>query len=297
VVRSSIGFVGQTGRKWLDDQAPQHAAAVSFYTLLALAPLLVIAVSIAGLLYGPGRARDDILSQIGQRAGSQVADAVDTVLTNAHRPGATIVGFVLGGLLVLFGASRAISAMHTALNAMWNVRPAPLADLWSTVRYGLKSRLLYFAVVLLVGLSMLVLLVLSAAWTWVAHKVGGSLPAADVLLRAGDFVVTVGLLTLLLALLFAYLADARPEWPDLWRGSLVTAVLFDVGRLMIGLYLSRVATTSLFGAAGSAVALLLWTYYSAMIVLFGAELTQAYARRRDRPLVPRRGATLATLDD
>src|SRR5450756_127688 len=132
----------------------------------------------------------------------------------------------------------------------------------------------------------------SAAWTWVAGKIGGSLPAADVTLRAADFVVTLGLLTLLFAALFRVAASARPDWADLWLGAFVTALLFNVGRLAIGLYLGRSTTTASFGAAGSVVALLLWMYYSAMIMFFGAEFIQVHTRRHGRRLQPKQRAVL-----
>jgi membrane protein len=291
-VKSFLGFLKETGQKWADDKASLYAAVLSFYTLLALAPLLIIAVSIAGLVYGSGAARESLLTQVHDRAGAQVADALATVLTNAHRPGASIAGLVVGSLLLLLGASGAVSTMHTALNAMWDVRPAPVQGFLRKVAYALRSRLSYFAVVLLIGLILLGLLGVGAAWTWIAHRVGGSLPAPGVLLRGADFFVALVLLTVLFALLFRFLSDATPEWSDLWFGSFITALLFDVGRLLITLYLAKSTTTSSFGAAGSVVALLLWMYYSAMIVFFGVEFTQVYARHRGRALTLKAGATM-----
>ena len=287
-----LGFVKETGQEWAADKAPLYAAVLSFYTLLALAPLLIIAVSIAGFVYGSGPARQSLLTQVHDKVGAQTANAVDTILTNAHRPGASIAGLIIGTLLLLFGASGAVSTLHTALNAMWGVRPAPVRGFFRKVVHAVRSRLFNFVVVLLIGVVLLGLLALGAAWTWVAHKVGGSLPAAGVLLRSADFVVALGLLTGLFALLFRFLSDARPERSDLWLGSFITALLFDVGRLLVGLYLSKSTTTSAFGAAGSLVALLLWMYYSAMIVFFGVELTQVYARHCGRQLTPKRGAII-----
>jgi membrane protein len=291
-VKGFLSLIKETAQAWSADKASMYAAVLSFYTLLALAPLLIIAVSIAGLVYGSGTARESLLTQVHDRAGAQVADAVATVLTNAHRPGASIAGLVIGGLLLMLGASGAVSTMHTALNAMWDVRPAPVQGLLRKIAYAVRSRLFYFAVVLLIGLILLSLVGVGAAWTWIAHRVGGSLPASGVLLRVADFFVALVLLTVLFALLFRFLSDATPKWSDLWFGSFITALLFDVGRLLITLYLAKSTTTSSFGAAGSVVALLLWMYYSAMIVFFGVEFTQVYARRRGRVLTLKAGATM-----
>jgi membrane protein len=289
-VKRFLGFVKETGQEWAADKASLYAAVLSFYTLLALAPMLIIAVSVAGLVYGSGPARASLLAQVHDKAGAQVASAVDTILTNAHRPGASIAGLIVGFVLMLLGASGSVSTMHTALNAMWEVQSASAQGFLRKVVHAIRSRLFYFAVVSVIGVILLGLLAVGALWTWVAHKVGGSLPAAGVLLRLADFVVALGLLTALFALLFRFLSDARPEWSDLWLGSFVTALLFDVGRLLIGLYLSKSTTASSFGAAGSLVALLLWMYYSAMIVFFGVEFTQVYARHRGRQLTLKLGA-------
>jgi membrane protein len=271
-VKRFLGFVKETGQEWAADKASLYAAVLAFYTLLALAPLLVIAVSIAGLVYGSGPARQSLLTQVHDKAGAQAASALDTILTNAHRPSASIAGLVIGTLLLLLGASGAVSTLHTALNAMWDVRAVPVRGFVRKVAYAVRSRLFSFAVVLVIGLILLGLL------------------AAGVLLRIADFVVALGLLTVLFALLFRFLSDAKPKWSDLWFGSFVTAALFDVGRLLIGLYLSKSTTASSFGAAGSVVALLLWMYYSGMIVFFGVEFTQVYARHRGRQLTPKHGA-------
>jgi membrane protein len=280
------GTTKETTQAWLADRASQYAAALSFYTLLALAPLLLIAVAIAGLAYGPGAARDHLISQVHDKAGAPVADATRTILTNAHRPGTGVAALLIGGALALLGASGAFSMMRTALNAMWHVPPRQTKRLLTKVRVLLVTKALNAALVIGFGICLLALLGLSAAWTWVAGRIGGALPAADLILRAGDFLVTLGLLVLLFAALFRFTADVRPVWADLWSGALVTALLFNVGRLAIGLYLARGTVTSSFGGAGSLVALLLFMYYSAMILFFGAEFVQVRLRHRGRRFLP-----------
>jgi membrane protein len=280
------GTTKETAQAWLADRASQYAAALSFYTLLALAPLLLIVVAIAGLAYGPGAARDHLISQIHDKAGAPVADATSTILTSAHRPGTGVAALLIGGALALFGASGAFSMMRTALNAMWHVPSPQTKRLLTKVRLLLVTRALNAALVIGFGICLVALLGLSAAWTWVAGRIGGALPAADLILRAADFVVTLGLLVLLFGALFRFTANVRPDWADLWSGALVTALLFNVGRLAIGLYLARGTVTSSFGGAGSVVALLLFMYYSAMILFFGAEFVQVRLRHRGRRFLP-----------
>ena len=217
-MRGFLSLMKETAQEWSADKASMYAAVLSFYTLLALAPLLIIAVSLAGLIYGSGAARQSLLTQVHDKAGGQVANALDTILTNAHRPGASIAALIIGGVLLLLGASGAVSTMHTSLNAMWGVQPAPVKGFFRKVGHVLTTRLFYFAVVLLIGVIMLGLLAAGAAWTWVAHKISGSLPAAGVLLRIADFVIALGMLTVLFALLFRFLSDARPEWSDSGSG-------------------------------------------------------------------------------
>jgi membrane protein len=288
--RNAFSFTREAGQEWVGDKATQYAAALAFFTMLSLAPLLLIGVSIAGFVLGEGQARTNLLSQVRSGAGSQVANAVGSILDNAQHPGSGIAALVIGVILLLLGASGAVGMLRTALNAMWDIDERPVDGFWNKVKHFVGTRLFYIAVVLSIGLGLLVLLGVSAIWSWVAAKIGGSLPAAGFFLRLGDFIVTLGLLTLLFAALFRFLAEARPARRDLWPGAFVTAVLFDIGRLGIGLYMSLSSTTSSFGAAGSLVALLLWLYYSAMIVFFGAEFTQVYARHRGRQLVLAEGA-------
>lgn len=280
------GTTKETAQAWLTDRANHYAAALSFYALLALAPLLLIAVAVAGLAYGPGAARDHLIAQVHAKAGAPVADATRTILANAHRPGNGVAALLIGGALALYGASNAFSMMRTALNAIWHVPPPQAKRLLTKLRMLLIIKALNAALVIGFGLCLLALLGLSAAWTWVAGRIGSALPAADLTLRAADFVVTLGLLVLVFAAVFRLTADVRPDWADLWSGALLTALLFNVGRLAIGLYLARGTVTSSFGGAGSVVALLLFMYYSSMILFFGAEFVQVRLSHRGRRFLP-----------
>ena len=244
----------------------------------------------AGVIYGDGAARDALLTQVNDGAGPQVSDAVGTVLTNARRPESSIAAFVTGSILLLFSASGAVSAMRTALDAMWDVQETETKSVPGQLLGFLLQGLRNMALMLGFGLVLLALLVVTTGWGWVASEIGASWPAAGVTLWLANFLVTLGLLTVLFAALFRFVPSIRPNWADLWLGAFVTALLFNVGRFAIGLYLGRITLTSSFGAAGSVVALLLWVYYSAMIVFFGAESVKVYVRRRGRRLGGSSGA-------
>jgi len=288
--RTLVGVVWDTVAEWIDDKAPRQAAALAFYTMLALSPLLIIAVGIAGVVLGEGETRRRVIEQVEQNAGPQVSDAVTTVLANASRPGASATAFLIGGALLLFGASGAVRQLKGALNAIWNVEPSPQSGTWNKVGTVILTYAYHLLLVMVFALGLLALLATTSAWGWVAGRLRGSLPDPELLLRVLDFGVTLALLTLVFAAVFKGLPDVEIEWRDLWAGAFATALLFDVGRLAIGLYVGGSATTSAYGAAGSVVALQLWVYYSALIVLFGAELTQVRARRLGRALTARRGA-------
>ncbi len=285
-MRKALRLIAEAAGAWYADGASQRSAALSFYALLALAPLLIIAVGVAGLVFGRGAAQDALLARVDSSAGSRVADALQTVLTNAHRPDATVAAFLVGGFFLLLGATGALLTLRASLDAIWKVEPAPDEGFAEAVKQGVITRAISIVLVLAFGLALAALLALAVAWTWLAGRLAPSLPAPGLLLRAADLAVSAVALTVLFAAVFRFVSHARPDWRDLWLGAFLTAVLFDLGRLAIGLYLGRAATASLFGAAGSLVALLLFTYYSAMIFLFGAELTQAWARAHGRRLAP-----------
>lgn len=288
--KATMVSLREAAAEWASDKAPRQAAALSFYTMLALSPLLIIAIGIAGLVLGGGETQRQVIGQVEENAGLQVADAVETVLANASRPGASVTAFIVGGILLLFGASGAIRQLKGALNVIWDVEPIPPEGMWRKIRVLITTYLRHFGLVIVCGIGLLALLVTTAAWGWVAGWVLGSLAAAELLLRVFDFGVTLALLTLIIAAIFKGLPDVEIQWRELWVGAFATALLFDLGRLAIGLYVSSSATTSVYGAAGSVVALLLWVYYSALIIFFGAELTQVHARRHGARLAAKQGA-------
>ncbi|MCZ7664609.1 MAG: YihY/virulence factor BrkB family protein [Thermoleophilia bacterium] len=265
----------ETAREWLDDKVPRHAAALAFYTLLSLAPLLLLVVSLVSLVVAGDVARQTLVEETRRLAGDTGASAVETVLRNAGTRSSGIIGTVVSIAAVLFGATGVFAQLQGALNEIWGLAPKP----GRAVRAVVEDRLLSFAAILGIGLLLLASFVISAGLTAVAQAVGGAVAGPEAALRVLNLLFSLALFTLLFALTFKILPDAIIRWRDVWVGAGVTAALFATGNLLIGLYLGHSTAGSSYGAAGSLVVLLIWIYYSAQIVLFGAEFTQVYARR------------------
>jgi membrane protein len=268
-------LVKLAARKWLADKAPRLGAAVAFYSMLSLAPLLVITIAVVGLAFGEGTARAQVVAQARALVGPQGAEAVAAMVEHARRPGAGILASALGFATLLFGASGVFGELKDALNSIWGVKPPPGGGIGKFIR----DRALSFAMVLLVGFLLLAALVLTTALAGLAPSLAGSVPALAWALRGAHLLVSLGVYTLLFALVFRVLPDARIAWRDVWVGAAITATLFAVGTFAIGLYLSKAGVGSPYGAAGSLAVLLVWVYYSAQVLFFGAEVTQVYANR------------------
>jgi membrane protein len=273
----------QTYEEWSHDQIPRLAAALAYYTAFSIAPLLVVVIAVAGMALGQANVQEQILVQLRGLLGDQGAALVGTMLESALRPREGRIAMLLGLLAVMLGASGLFAQLQDALNTVWAVKPKPGRGLLGM----LKDRGLTFAMVLGVGFLLLVTLVLSAALAgfqgWVAARI--SVPALA--LRAVAFLVDFVFTTVLVALLFKFLPDVRLRWRDVAPGAAVTAVLFAVGKFAIGFYLGRAAVGSAYGAAGSLAIVLLWVYYSAQILLLGAEFTQVWARRHGAWIEPK----------
>lgn len=272
-----------TVTEWSEDKVPLWAAALAYYTIFSLAPLLLIAIAIAGVVFGEDAARGEIVGQIQNLVGKQGAEAIQSMIQNAHRPGsggtiATIVGVVT----LLFGASGVFGQLQDALNSIWGVKPKPGRGIASF----LQTRFLSFAMVLVIGFLLLVSLVLSAALAAIAAFFSHFLPELVIFGQLLNFVVSFGFITLLFAAIYKFLPDVNVAWKDLWVGAATTSLLFNIGKFLIGLYLGSSGASSTYGAAGSLVVLLLWVFYSAQIILFGAEFTQVFAKYRGSEITP-----------
>ncbi|MBK7828782.1 YihY/virulence factor BrkB family protein [Nannocystis sp.] len=257
-----------------------QAAALSYYTLLSLAPLLLMIVSVAGLVYGEEAARGEVLARFELAIGRPGAELAQEVLANAHAQGAGWFSATISVVGVLVGATTALGQLQTALDKIWGVKPPRLA--WFALLRGRAMSLLF---ILLLGASVVASVVASSLISALSAR---TVAALDGLWRLADIGLPLALMTVLFAGLFKLLPSAETRWRDLWIGAAITSLLFTLGRLLIGFYVGRAGVASAYGAAGSVIGLMVWVYYSAVIVLFGAEATHVVARQRGGEVVQRR---------
>lgn len=276
----------ESGQGWSRDNASLLAAALTYYTIFALAPLLVIAVAVAGMVYGDAAVRGEIVAQIQDEVGQEAAVVIQDLITNASQSETGPIATVAGTALLLVAASGLFSQLRRALNMIWGLRPAPQTGILNVFR----QRALAFGMVLVVGLLMLLSFATSTAITAVGDRLAIWLPSIGSLLPQINFLASLIILTILFALLFKVLPDAQLTWKDVLLGAAVTTLLFMLGRYLIELYLTYGSSTSAYGAAGSLVLILLFVYYSAQIFLFGAEFTQVYANKYGSRLRPTNNA-------
>ena len=275
-------IVKETASDWSEDNATRLAAALAYYTVLSIAPLLVLAVSVAGLVFGEEAAKGQIASELSSIVGPQAGEGIQTVLTHAKSPEEGVVGSIVGIVVLLFGASGVFGELQSSLNAIWNVAPKPGRGVWGMLR----QRFFSFTMVLSVAFLLLVSLVLSALLAGVGKFLSSSLPGGEVVWQVVNFSVSFGVITLLFALIFKVVPDVQIKWSDVWIGAAVTALLFTVGKWGLGLYLGRASVASPYGAAGSLIVLVVWVYYAAQLLFFGAEFTQVYTQHRGSRIVP-----------
>ena len=287
-LRDMWSIVKEAGSESVADRVPRLGAALAFYTTFALAPLLIIVVAIAGLVFGREAAEGRLLSEMRSLVGDEGADALQALVAAAGQPGAGVFASVVGGLVLLFGAVGLFVELQDALNTIWKVEPKPGRAVWVIVR----GRFLSFSLVLGSAFLLLVSLVVSAAMSAMSGLFVGA--QSSLIPHIIQWIVSFGVITGLFAMIYRLLPDAEIAWRDVWFGAAVTSVLFTAGKSLIGLYLGQTATTSVYGAAASFVVLLLWNYYTAQIFLFGAELTKAHAIRFGFGIVPEPHAVAVT---
>ena len=280
-----IGMIKETYTRFNADKAPRLAAALSFTTIFAIAPVLIIVIAIVGGIiahtvghgHGHSAVRDQLLGSIQASAGKGAADAVRLMVQTAFdKPRQSLIAQIVGWVTLVLGAAGLFAALQDALNTVWHVEP-PKRGIWQTVR----DRLASIGMLIAIGFLLLVTTALNAAIAYVATYVSHALPfpGAAIVFSVINWIVSVALITVLFAVMFKYLPDAKIEWRDVWTGALVTAVLFVIGQALIAFYLGKAGTASAYGAAGSLIVLLLWVNYSSMILLFGAEFTRVYAEK------------------
>ena len=275
-MRALWGLLREAVSAWSDDYAPSMGAALAYYTLFSVAPLLLIVISVAGLVFGEDAARGEIMGQLQGMIGTESAKAVEALLQSVNKPSKGVLSTVAGVVVLVIGATTVFGELQDAMDRIWREKPPPGRGI---VRL-LQTRLLSLGMVLGIGFLLMVSLVVSAGlaalgrwWTpWFGE---GLLLLADTL----NFVVSLLLMTAIFAQIFKWLPRVRLAWRDVWIGAAITSLLFTIGKTLIGYYIGRSAIASTFGAAASIVVLLVWVYYSAQIFLLGAEFTRAYAVR------------------
>jgi membrane protein len=265
---------------WVDDFAPSMGAALSYYTVFSLAPMLLIVIGVAGLIFGAEAARGEIVTQLRGLMGEQGAVAVEELLKSASDPGKGVIATIVGFVTLLVGATAVFAELQSSLDRIWRT-PAPPNEsgIWGIIR----TRILSFGLILGLGFLMIVSLVLSAALAALGNWWGSYLGNWELVLQALNFAVSFGVVTVVFAAIYKFMPHATIAWKNVWVGAIVTALLFTIGKFLIGLYIGKSGVASGFGAAGSFAVLLVWVYYSAQIFLLGAEFTWVYSHRNDPP--------------
>jgi membrane protein len=283
-----LGWILQrTVSGWWNDNVPRLGASLAYYTLFALAPILIVAITIAGVFFGTEAVQREVTGQISGLVGESGAKAVQAMLEGAYNRAGNGVATAIGLGTFFLGATGAFLELQTALNAIWRVKPKANAG----IKDMLLQRLLSFGLVVGVGFVLLVSLLVSAALSALNRYIGSIMPDIALLWQGVNTLVSLGVVTLLFAMIYQFLPDVDLRLRDVWVGGLVTAGLFSIGKFLIGLYLGTSGVASTYGAAGSVVVLLIWVYYSAQIVLLGAEFTRSYVERLGARPAPSAHAT------
>lgn len=268
-----VPLVKNAVSKWGTDRATTMAAGLSYYTMFSIAPLLVIVIAVASIAFGHDAAQGRIVGELQGIVGSQTAHLIQTMLARTHKLGGGITATVLGIITLLAGATGVLVELQTDLNVVWKTTPKTSQGVMGFI----KDRLLSIGLILVFGFLLLVSLVINAAVDAFGSWLLGLLPAIKYLLEVVNYLISLAVVAGVVAIIYKWLPNTEIDWQDVWVGALVTAILFSIGRFIIGLYMSHASVASSYGAAGSLVVLLLWIYYSSMIFLFGAEFTYCYA--------------------
>jgi membrane protein len=272
-MKSVWDLIRRTGSNWHSVNAPRLGAALAYYTMLSTAPLVVLSIAICGLVFGRQAAQGQILGQIEEFVGYQGGQAIQEILRHAREPSSGYTAAAIGLLVLLWGASGVFGELHDSLNLVWGVETSGGSGLRGLIKYRFFS----FAMVLAIGFLLLVSLLLSAGIAAAGKFLDNSLPVPEALLQLGNGLFSLVSITVLFALIYKLVPDVRIEWQDVWIGAAVTALLFSVGKFLIGFYLGKASLASTYGAAGSLVVFIVWVYYSAQIFFFGAEFTRTFA--------------------
>jgi membrane protein len=279
-----FGLLKQTVQEWLGDKAPQLGAALAYYTVFSLAPLILVLLAIVGVIFrdDPAGTWNKITEQMSYFLDPSAVQVVQSIAQKASEPGKSTIATIIGVALAILGASGVFGQLQDALNTIWGVKAKPGGGIWGFLR----NRFLSFAMVAGVCFLLLVSLTLESLLKAFSHYVQSVLPGGIVVALTAYLIFDFAVVVLLFAMIFKFLPDVEIQWRDVWIGAVITAILFGIGKWLLGFYLGSGAAGSAYGAASSLITLLLWVYYSSQILLFGAEFTQVYAARAGRAFKP-----------
>ena len=281
-------IIKETFDKWQADEAPRLGASLAYYAIFSMAPLLVIVIAIVGFVYS-GNTVGDIQSQMESMVGPAPAKTIAEAIHNVNTFGHGIIATIISVIVLMLGAAGVFSELHSTMNKIWKAPPKNYPAVIGLLKDKFASFAMVFGVAFLLLISMIISAVLSAIIKYFSHL----LPIGAPLWNLGDLAISLCVVTLLFAALFRYVPDTRVEWHDVWVGAIATALLFDLGKFGIGLYLGRSGIGSTFGAAGSIVVILTWVYYSSQLVFLGAEFTYVCAKHHGSRAIEGTGDQLA----
>lgn len=282
-LKSFWGLLKETFTKWNEREPFNNSIIIAYYTIFSLPGLLVIIINVAGYFYDKKEVTSEITGQVEAMIGGDTASDVQAIVDRASETKGTVISSILGIATLLFGATGVFYQLQQILNKMWEVKPKPKQKILKLIR----DRVFSFGLILAVGFLLLVSLVISAGLSAVSEWVSGYISdSLTVMFRIADFIVSLGVITLLFASIYKFLPDAKISWKDVWIGALMTSVLFIIAKFALGLYFGKSDPGSTYGAAGSVILIMLWVSYAGIILLFGAEFTQVYANRYGKKVQP-----------
>lgn len=276
----------ETYKDFSGNRVPKLAAALAYYSMFSIAPLLIIAISLAGLIFGNDAAQGLVFSELQHLVGKDAARFVQYMILASSKNSSSIFATILGGVFLIFGAVAVTFELKDDLNLIWGVKPRP------GIKRLLLSRIFSFGLVLSLGFLLLISLLINSFLSGIGNYLIGRFSNISAILSVVNLILSYALVTLLFAAIFRVIPDAYIRWRDVWIGAIVTMVLFSIGKYLIGLYLGNTSFSSSYGAAGSLVVVLIWVYFSSQIVLFGAEFTKVYSRMSGNPLKPKKYAVI-----
>ncbi|MEK6478267.1 YihY/virulence factor BrkB family protein [Catalinimonas sp. 4WD22] len=280
---SALSYLKDSFQEWQSDDAFRQSASLAYYAIFSLPALLIIVINVAILVWSEQYIQQQVSNQLGSMLGQDAAQQIQTMISNSKEQGKSVLSIIIGVATLLFGATGVFYQLQKSLNDAWEVEQDPEAG----IKQVAKSRITALGLVIAIGFLLIVSLVVSTALSALSGWIQQQLPNFPVFVfYIIQILLSIGILTVLFAIMFKVLPDVKIEWRSVWVGALVTAILFTIGKFLIGFYMGKTDPASTFGAAGSIIIIMLWVYYSGLILLFGAEFTQVYARKNGHRLQP-----------